>query len=974
MKQTIALAFNISEFTQNIYLPSTYLVRLDKDGKPSFVVQKANDTVLREHDLLQTPEQQRLWQLAESLSIKALEKKYNITSKKATPLLALLTDRTLRKAITQYIDRQFDALLGLLQAENALITKDIEQKVVVTMSQVQFATDVPPAPILSFQHTEQGILYRFVFENSDGTRWKISDKTLASITNTTAWILIDKHLYKIPNLNGNLVLPFRSKDEILVPQKIAKEYFQSFILKVVANLDIETEGFEVLQHQTLKNNTLELVQDFMYQSWGLSLSFGYERTEFAWYESRKQRNELDFGKNDVVFIHQTRRDTAKEAFFLEKLQQLGLVAQGNYWCLPLEKDATHPIETYLNWLQQQQQTLQDLGFSLRPIYLEQKPIALTNKELRIETRQFNDWFDVHGVVIIGAYSFPFASMMPYIQAENPFFPLPDGTFFLLPSEWMEKYATLAKFGTTTKEYVRLAKSQTAVLEEIELLENMPTDAWQETVYTPSPWLKAELRPYQTEGVKWLLHHHQNDFGACLADDMGLGKTLQTIAALLAAPKNSTPSLATTAASSLPLSLFQESEVQYGSLRVLIVVPASLVYNWEAEWKKFAPNLHVYKHIGAKRQHDIRILQRFDVVLTTYQTVQKDLELLQKIEWEHLVLDESHYIKNKESLTFKSILQLQAKHKLSLSGTPIENSLTDLWAQMQFINPGLLGSFAFFEREFVRPIEKENDEERKTQLRRLVAPFILRRTKTEVAKDLPELSTHVVYAEMTAEQAQLYEREKSAARNALLDNNFDPQSFEYRAQVMQTLMRLRQLVNHPRLVLADYEGESGKFNEVLQFWHTIQKSEHKALLFSTFTSYLELFKKQFEAKNQPFAHLTGAHTPAQRQAAITRFQTDASVQAFLISLKAGGTGLNLTAADYVFLLDPWWNPQAEAQAIARAHRIGQQKKVIALKFITKESIEEKILQLQANKAQLAADIIENSDAMQFSEADLRFLLA
>jgi non-specific serine/threonine protein kinase len=292
--------------------------------------------------------------------------------------------------------------------------------------------------------------------------------------------------------------------------------------------------------------------------------------------------------------------------------------------------------------------------------------------------------------------------------------------------------------------------------------------------------------------------------------------------------------------------------------------------------------------------------------------------------------------------------------------------------MQFINPGLLGSFAFFEREFLRPIEKENDLERKVQLRRLVAPYILRRTKTEVAKDLPELSTHIIYAEMTAEQASLYEREKSAARNALLEQ-YDPQSFEYRARVMQTLMRLRQLVNHPRLVMPDYEGESGKFNEVLEIWQTIQKGEHKALLFSTFTSYLDLFKENFETNNQPFAHLTGSHTPVQRQAAITRFQNDATVQAFLISLKAGGTGLNLTAADYVFLLDPWWNPQAEAQAIARAHRIGQEKKVIALKFITKDSIEEKILQLQANKAQLAADIIENSSAMQFTQADLTFLL-
>ncbi len=970
MKQNMVLVFNLSEFAQNIYLPSAYIVRLDKDGKPSYIVQKASDNALREHELLPTPEQQKLWQLTESLSLKTLEKKYNGTAKKTTPLLALLTDPTLRKVITQYIDRQFDALLTLLASENALVCKDIEQKAVVAMSQIQFGSDAPPLPALSFQHTEQGVIYRFAFQNADDTRWKISSKKVVPITNTTAWILIDQVLYKIPNLNGNLVLPFRSKDEILVPQKNVKDYFQRFILKVVANLDIETEGFEIVQHQTLQSSELELVQDFMHQSWGLALHFAYPHTEFAWYESRKQRNELDFGKNDAIFIHQTRRNKEEEAVFLEKLKKLGLVEQGNYWCLLFDKAEKNPLEAYLNWLEQNEKILLSLGFTLRPIYLEQKPIALKNKELRIETRQHNDWFDVHGTVIIGEYHFLFAAFIPYIQAENAFFPLPDGTYFKIPLEWMEKYANLAKFGTSTKDYIRLAKSQTAVLEEADLVEVTASNDWQQTLYTPSPWLKATLRPYQTEGVKWLLHHQENNLGACLADDMGLGKTLQTIATLLATPKlKATTNVGTSTA---PLSLFGEAEEQYGSLRTLIIVPASLVYNWEAELKKFAPHLYLYKHIGAKRQHDLRILQRFDIVITTYQTAQKDVELLQKIEWEHLILDESQYIKNKNSQTFKSVLQLSGKHKLSLSGTPIENSLADLWAQMQFINPGLLGSFAFFEREFLRPIEKDKDEERKLQLRRLVAPYILRRTKMEVAKDLPELSTHVVYVEMTAEQASLYEREKSAARNALLED-YDPQSFEYRARVMQTLMRLRQLVNHPRLVLPDYEGESGKFNEVLEIWQTIQQGEHKALFFSTFTTYLDFFKSSFETNNQPFAHLTGKHSPLQRQTAITRFQNDATVQAFLISLKAGGTGLNLTAADYVFLLDPWWNPQAEAQAIARAHRIGQEKKVIALKFITKDSIEEKILQLQSNKAQLAADIIENSAAMQFTQADLAFLL-
>ena len=481
----------------------------------------------------------------------------------------------------------------------------------------------------------------------------------------------------------------------------------------------------------------------------------------------------------------------------------------------------------------------------------------------------------------------------------------------------------------------------------------------------------------------MLGHYKNDLGACLADDMGLGKTLETIAVLLHAKeqksnKSATDKLATRnpQPATPQLDLFQTITYPndiYQPLRAIIILPASLVFNWEREIKKFAPSLMVYKHVGPKRHQTVKLVSSFDVILTTYHTALRDIDLLKMIEFTYIVLDESQQIKNKDSKIFKATNQLQGDHKISLSGTPIENSLSDLWAQMQFINPDLLGGFRFFKEEFIKPIEKLQDEDKKEQLKKLIQPYLLRRTKESVAKDLPELTTKVFYSTMTAEQKKLYEKEKSAARNFLLDN-FDATDGKYQFKVLSSLTKLRQLANHPVLTKADYQKEAGKFQDVLEHLEVIHKGGHKTLLFSSFVKHLDLFKNHFEKNNQSFYRLTGQLSQQERKKQIDQFESDAAIQSFLISIKAGGTGLNLTAADYVFILDPWWNPSIEKQAIARAHRIGQNNQVFAIKFITKDSIEEKILKLQEKKARLAEEIIEGKGSMAFSKDEIKFLLS
>ena len=315
---------------------------------------------------------------------------------------------------------------------------------------------------------------------------------------------------------------------------------------------------------------------------------------------------------------------------------------------------------------------------------------------------------------------------------------------------------------------------------------------------------------------------------------------------------------------------------YQPLKALIILPASLVFNWEREINKFAPSLIVYKHIGPKRHKTVKLVSSFDIILTTYQTALRDSEVLNQVEFSYIVLDESQQIKNKNSKIFKAVNQLTGQHKISLSGTPIENSLSDLWAQMQFINPDLLGNFPFFKEKFIRPIEKQQDESTTAQLKKMIQPYLLRRTKELVAKDLPPLTTKVFYSTMTSEQKKIYEKEKSAARNYLLDN-FDDTEGKYQFMVLSSLTKLRQIANHPILSKKEYQKEAGKFQDVIEHLEVIHKGGHKTLLFSSFVQHLDLYKTHFEQNNKGFSRLTGELSQKERKLQIDQFENNQDIQ-------------------------------------------------------------------------------------------------
>jgi len=472
---------------------------------------------------------------------------------------------------------------------------------------------------------------------------------------------------------------------------------------------------------------------------------------------------------------------------------------------------------------------------------------------------------------------------------------------------------------------------------------------------------------------------QNGLGGILADDMGLGKTLQNIAFLASCyPKKEWDSnsgdVSKTGQASIPvlqLDLFAQPEVNPVTKNFspnpasviqppcsLIILPASLIHNWLNEFTRFAPWLRIYIHSGANRVASTAIFKRFDIILTTYGTMRNDIVMLSAFRFGYIILDESQTIKTPTAKATQAVFNLKSEHRMVLTGTPIQNSLSDIWSQFNFLNPGMLGTHPHFMKYYAIPLSKNQDDTVAAKLKNLINPFILRRTKEEVAPELPPVTETAVFCEMTEEQQSLYETEKSKVRNLIIENFESGGIKNSSVLVLRALTMLRQLANHPRMTDSGSDAGSGKFKEVTDSLDIILAENHKVLIFSSFVKHLNLLEEYCNEKGFKYALLTGSTT--NREKVINSFKSKSEIQLFLISLKAGGVGLNLTEADYVFILDPWWNPAAEMQALNRAHRIGQDKNVFVYRFISKETVEEKIVQLQQKKKALA-DLFVPSDS-------------
>lgn len=755
-------------------------------------------------------------------------------------------------------------------------------------------------------------------------------KPVTVLTSAPATLLLGMELYFFPHIESTRILPFTKKKSISVDASQIEKYIDNIVIPIARYHEIETHGMTIIEEHCTCEVLLSL--DTACNEQVLRLSFRYGNQLFT-PDSAIEMKKIVYRKNsDKVFFF--RRNVIEEEKAVKLLTQGGLQQSGIYFKLSPEapeKSVGEWINVHREMLQHSFQLISSMGNT---------PYCLD--EIRIEQSCDNevDWFELRITVLIGTLRIPFSRFRKHILEEKREYLLPDGRMMLLPEEWFSKYVNLLEMGIQTEKGIRLRRSllgavQTALGENE--LKQFPSQKHIHNIAVPKA-LKATLRPYQQKGFSWMVHLNKLGFGGCLADDMGLGKTLQT------------------------LTLLQYIYKPYGHKQAatLIVVPTSLLHNWRRETKRFTVlSMAEYNNtVAISQEHPEKFFGQFHLIFTTYGMMRNNIDILSSYKFEYIILDESQNIKNSESLTFRSAIQLRSNHRLVLTGTPIENSLKDLWAQFHFIQPDLLGTESAFQRQFIIPLRQGNTRV-ETQLQQLTAPFILRRSKKEVAPELPALTEETIYCDMTEEQHSWYEQEKNSLRNILLQH---PQSTDryHSFSVLNGILRLRQLACHPQLIFPDFSGPSGKTTQIIEIFDTLRSEGHKVLIFSSFVKHLEVLAEAFQERGWKYALLTGATN--NRPSEIAHFTEQKDVQAFLISLKAGGVGLNLTQADYVFIIDPWWNPAAESQAIARAHRIGQDKQVIAYRFITQNSIEEKILYLQDEKRKLAETFVTESEVL------------
>jgi SNF2 family DNA or RNA helicase len=883
--------------------------------------------------------------------------------------LEKITPEKLENFIRPYIERKLYKCFTIARDENIpLYFQKTKAGTLHTEDQLIVSED-NAEPLFRFVRNEEQSSYSLSLECS-GKHIDLRKGSVDIICMAPCLIRDDHRILFVSDVEGSKLKPFLSKESILIPKKAELKYFSGFVLNTINSFKVESSGFEIIEFTPEKKALLELETGIKGIP-GLTLKYNYQGNKI--YSNEPLCSFTIFEKKGENFIFRKYyRDFSWEKQCRQTLGEIGFFSDDDINFLPFSSSSKRKDDLYtiLEIVNSNYSEITGSGFALTSRLdhnYNLKPI-----DLEISSQIVNDWFDLKGTVKIGEWNIPFSCFRKNILEGIREYALPDGSIAVLPETWFTKYKNIFEFGKSTDDSLKIHKQHFSLLADTlneegrkgyERLEKLLVPDQVPVLQHPAG-LNCTMRQYQSDGLNWLNFLQTSGLGGCLADDMGLGKTIQTLAML---QHNKVNFLSDDRdASETELNLFKYSE---SKLTSLIIVPASLIYNWENEIKRFVPDMKVYSYKGNQRKKSTSYFQNFDIILSSYHTVRQDIELISSFSFHYIILDESQVIKNPASMLYRTVTRLKSEFKLVLTGTPVENSLTDLWTQLNFVNPGLLGDLAFFRREFAKPIEKMGDDEKELKLRKIIQPFILRRTKEMVAHDLPPVTEQTVFCDMTDEQFKVYDEEKSSVRNSILKSIASTGLEKSAIVVLQGLMKLRQLSNHPVLANDEYPAGSGKFETVLQDMESVISEGHKILVFSSFVKHLDLYAEELRKKRIGFAMLTGAST--KREKIVDSFQSNPENKIFLISLKAGGVGLNLTAADYVFILDPWWNPASEMQALNRAHRIGQHKSVFVYRYITSNSIEEKIVRLQEKKSKLADIFISSNNPLK--DIDIKQIL-
>lgn len=973
--QSYTIIFGLKKFESSLsfYYPEVFIAK-SKDNKPQYMDKVATDEVIKSYGFdSKDPVYAKLLDLCQELNPFVMEEKLQKDKKRKLSLLQLFeSDSNIKNLILKKVDFGLSRFLDIIRKNKLPLYHEVERKIYLPEIEIKFS-QIEVIPFVKFEKTATGTNY-FLYLKVNGETITPKEQAIEIITNQPAMILQNYHLYEMQKINANKLAPFLKNEKIFIPDRITKQYFTTFIKEIIGTVDVEVQGFDYTVKSPLPECVIKFSRGFYNDNYEVLPYFYYDEVRFQFGEKSLQRVNVAIEDNGQIKVVQINRNSEQEEEMTSLLIQLGFEATP---ANRLVKNDEADIFESLMQIIRNEALLLSKGWKIEYPVINEKPLNTGVTSIKETIQKENDWFDIYASVMVGDQLVKFVSLMEFIKNGERIFTLPDGSCFVIPIEWMSKYAALAKFSEFKEDHLSLKKSHYTILEDLDqgqLKKSLKTYVVNDDdfEFVVPAGVNASLRAYQIEGAKWLIKHYKNKLGACLADDMGLGKTLQTLTLLQYVKEDISKEkvLEDNQSSPLQLSLFESYVEKRKPLTSIIVCPATLVHNWEREIKKFTSSLISTIHIGDGRIKNPNTLSQFDIIITSYQTLLKDIKLFEQIAFQYAILDEAHYIKNRDSQIFKAIKRIKTTNKVSLSGTPIENSLADLWSQMEFINPDILGTYPSFKKVFQDAIEKYKDEEAMTELKKMLSPFILRRTKKEVLLELPDVEEQIILSEMTEEQKKLSETEKSKARNMILSSEYD---HKMKFHVLAAILKLRQLANHPALVDGESVLSSGKYEDITNTVETLLAGDNKMLIFSSFISHLNLIEKYLIDKKINYSRLTGEENAKEKKRAEDVFQNNEMCSVMLISLKAGGVGLNLTAANYVLILDPWWNPYPEEQAIGRAHRIGQNNKVTVIRFISKDSIEEKIMRLQEKKMELVDNFMDFDAMPKFDEATILELL-
>jgi superfamily II DNA or RNA helicase len=970
--QPLQLIYSLFQHEYLGYLFESFVIQLDDKGRLTLQHQNISsknakefgaDLDERDYELIKLMDQMQ----QESIVLKFYKKKI----KPAEFFLKFYDkekgDQELQNTIDNYLEVRRSRILDLLHGKMIFeMGRDGEP----AWRQIHLM-EKKASVLFHFRRNEDNTHYfPTIKHEGEKLEWQYNSSFL--ICNQPAWLVVNDKLFSFEKgVDGPKLKPFLNKKFVVVPRKMEPMYYEKFVSPLVAAFDVYAKGFEINTERyplitelnfselaTAGSATPSLFEASSKSGQvddGLSklffkVSFKYGNYTFPFDPNASSSVKLEQKDEEYVF-HKVKRDISAEQLIVKKLIDKGLLLKNGRFTIGRAEG--------FHWLAEKKNFIEDESILVRQSEKDSKRYFLGEAHIDIQVNESIDWFDIHAVIKFGEYEISFEQLRKLISGKKREVKLPNGEIAVIPEAWFANYADLFAFMETGSGN-RIKKHHIALIQDLQngQLAQVSMDRKLQKLqdfekiedHPISPRFKGELRPYQKAGYNWMKFLTQYNFGGCLADDMGLGKTVQTLAML-------------------------QSEMDKGVKNAtLLIMPTSLIYNWELEAKKFTPDLKVLVYTGSTRDKDVSTFEGYDLVLTSYGITRLDIDLLKQYYFHYVILDESQAIKNPQSNIAKSVRKLKSKYRLILTGTPLENSTLDLWSQMSFANPGILGTENYFREEFLLPIEKKQDVDKSRKLNVIIKPFILRRQKSQVAKDLPEKVENVQYSTMTAQQEEKYEEVKSYYRNKILDNIEKSGVKKSQLLLLQGLTQLRQIANHPKMTDPEYTGDSGKLEDVIYMIENALSEGHKILIFSQFVKHLTIVREYFDKQEWKYAYLDGSTKNRQEQ--VENFQNNEDIRLFLISLKAGGLGLNLTRADYVFLLDPWWNPAIEAQAVDRAHRIGQKNKVFTYKFITRNTVEEKILALQQNKIKLASDLIttEESFIKKLEASDIASLLS